>query len=282
MDIVRTRAELQATLHEARVSGRRISFVPTMGYLHEGHLTLVDAAQRHGDVVVMSIYVNPLQFGPGEDLERYPRDLERDAELARARGVHYIFAPSDQEMYAGSPAVTVHAPQLSNRLCGLFRPGHFEGVLTVVAKLFNIVRPDVAVFGQKDFQQAVLIKRMVRDLSYDTEIVVAPIVREADGLAMSSRNVYLSSAERAAALTLSHALRTAQQRYRNGERRPQAITDIARDILERAEGIRLQYVELVDAEALELPTTADDASVLAVAALVGKTRLIDNVVLGHD
>jgi pantoate--beta-alanine ligase len=190
LDIVSTRAELQAALHAARARAHRIALVPTMGYLHEGHLTLADAARQHGDVVVMSIYVNPLQFGPSEDLARYPRDLERDAQLARARGVDIIFAPSDQEMYDGRPAVTVHAAELSDRLCGKFRPGHFEGVLTVVAKLFNIVQPNVAVFGQKDFQQWVLIRRMVKDLSFDLEIVVAPIVREADGLALSSRNVY--------------------------------------------------------------------------------------------
>ncbi len=282
MDIVRTRAELRARLHAARVAGRRIAFVPTMGYLHEGHLQLIDIAQQHGDLVVLSIYVNPLQFGPGEDLDRYPRDFERDAELARARGVDYLFAPDDSEMYTVPAAVTVHAPQLSNRLCGLFRPGHFEGVLTVVAKLFNIVRPDVAVFGQKDFQQSVLIKRMVRDLSYDIDIAVAPIVREADGLAMSSRNVYLSPDERAAALTLSRALRAAQDQFRAGERNPQWIVQAARELLEQNQGVRLQYVELVAPENLETPSQAAADHVLAVAAFVGKTRLIDNVILGAD
>jgi pantoate--beta-alanine ligase len=282
VEIVRTRAELQATLPGARRAGRRIVLVPTMGYLHEGHLQLVDAAHQHGDVVIMSIYVNPLQFGPGEDLDRYPRDLARDTELAHARGVHYLFTPDDQGMYGGRPAVTVHAAQLSDKLCGRFRPGHFEGVLTVVAKLFNIVQPDAAVFGQKDFQQSVLIKRMVRDLSYAIEIVVAPIVREPDGLALSSRNVYLSPAERAAALTLSRALRAGQQQFQNGERNPDAITGSARALLENAEGVRLQYVELVAPETLETPPVAASDSVLATAALVGKTRLIDNVIIGRD
>ena len=251
-----------------------------MGYLHEGHLTLVDTALRHGDVVVMSIYVNPLQFGPTEDLARYPRDLQRDAALARARGTHLIFAPDDEEMYgAARPAVTVHAPELSNRLCGLFRPGHFEGVLTVVAKLFNIVQPDTAVFGQKDFQQHVLIRRMVRDLSYPIEIVVAPVIREPDGLAMSSRNVYLAAEERAAALALSRSLREAQLRYRAGEREPAVLVQHARRVLETEAAVRLQYVELVDPATLDTPARADDASVIAVAALVGKTRLIDNAIL---
>lgn len=251
-----------------------------MGYLHEGHLTLVDAARQHGDVVVMSIYVNPLQFGPAEDLARYPRDLERDAGMAREREVDLIFAPSDDEMYGGdAPAVTVHAVELANRLCGRFRPGHFEGVLTVVAKLFNIVEPDSAVFGQKDFQQHVLIRRMVQDLSYDIRIVVAPIMRERDGLAMSSRNIYLSPAERSAALTLSRALRVAQLRYRDGERSPAALIQAARQLLDAEAGIGLQYLELVDAASLETPARAADTNVMAIAALVGKTRLIDNVVI---
>lgn len=251
-----------------------------MGYLHEGHLTLVDIARNHGDVVIMSIYVNPLQFGPSEDLARYPRDLERDAALARGRGVHHIFAPDDQEMYgAAKPEVTVHAPRLSDRLCGLFRPGHFEGVLTVVAKLFNIVQPDAAVFGQKDFQQHVLIQRMVRDLNYDVEIVVAPIIREADGLAMSSRNVYLNAADRAAALALSRALRVAQLRYRDGERNPVQLIRSARQLLDAEPGIQLQYLEVVAPGTLATPEHADDSSVMALAAMVGKTRLIDNAIL---
>ena len=253
-----------------------------MGYLHEGHLKLVDVARAHGECVVMSIYVNPLQFGPNEDLDRYPRDLPRDAELARARGVDCIFAPNDEEMYAVKPAVTVHAPQLSNKLCGLFRPGHFEGVLTVVAKLFNIVQPAAAVFGQKDFQQSVLIRRMVQDLSYDIDIVVAPIVREPDGLAMSSRNVYLSAEEREAALALSRALRAGQQKFRSGDRDVAGIIGAARAVLDNHPGVQPQYLELVAPDTLETPARASEDSVLAVAAFVGKTRLIDNVILGGE
>jgi pantoate--beta-alanine ligase len=282
LDILSTRAELQAALHAARAQGDRIALVPTMGYLHEGHLTLADVARQHGDVVIMSIYVNPLQFGPSEDLARYPRDLERDAQLARARGVDIIFAPSDQEMYDGRPAVTVHAAELSDRLCGKFRPGHFEGVLTVVAKLFNIVQPDLAVFGQKDFQQSVLIRRMVKDLSFDLEIAVAPIIREADGLALSSRNVYLSADERARALSLSRALRAAQAAYQSGTRQPAALTKVARELIAATPGVQLQYVELVAAETLAPPDDVKPDHVLAVAAVVGKTRLIDNVRIGGD
>jgi pantoate--beta-alanine ligase len=280
LDILKTRADLQSELHSARAAGKRIALVPTMGYLHEGHLTLCDVAHQHGDVVIMSIYVNPLQFGPSEDLARYPRDLERDAALARERAVDFIFAPDDEEMYgADQPAVRVYAPELSNRLCGRFRPGHFEGVLTVVAKLFNIVQPNAAVFGQKDFQQHVLIRRMVRDLSYDIDIVVAPVMREKDGLAMSSRNVFLSSEERMAAVALSRALRVAQLRYRDGERNPAALLAGARQLLDGEPGVRVQYLELVDAASLETPARAADTNVMAVAALVGKTRLIDNVVI---
>lgn len=281
MEIVTTRAELQAALEPYRVAGKRIAFVPTMGFLHEGHLRLVDHAHRHGDVVVMSIYVNPLQFGPSEDLARYPRDLDRDADLARKRGVSVIFAPSDDEIYPGGrPAVTVHAPQLSNHLCGLFRPGHFEGVLTVVAKLFNIVEPDVAVFGQKDYQQSVLIRRMVVDLNFNVRIEVAPIIREPDGLAMSSRNVFLKAEDRQAALTLSRALRAAQQKFEEGEHRPAELVRVARAILEADRDVRVQYVDLVEEPTLGTPQRAEAGNVIAVAGFVGKTRLIDNVILG--
>ena len=251
-----------------------------MGYLHEGHLKLADHARDHADVVVMSIYVNPLQFGPNEDLARYPRDLDRDVTLAEQRGVDFVFAPKDAEVYPrGTPAVTVHARELSNRLCGLYRPGHFEGVLTVVAKLFNIVQPHAAVFGQKDFQQWVLIRRMVLDLNFDIEIVVAPTIREADGLAMSSRNIFLDQEERQAALALSRALRAAQQKYREGEHRPHELVRTAQQILETEPRVRVQYVELVDTQTLSVPQRAEDTNVLAVAGFVGKTRLIDNVVL---
>jgi len=269
---------LRRLLDELRAQGKRIAFVPTMGYLHEGHLALVDRAREHGDVVVMSIFVNPLQFGPQEDLARYPRDLARDSALAAARGVDVLFVPADDEMYpTGRPGVTVAPGPLGDRLCGHFRPGHFEGVLTVVAKLFNIVQPDVAVFGRKDFQQCVLVGQMCRDLDFPVEIVAAPTIREADGLALSSRNTYLTANERESALQLSRALRAAQQRFANGERAGDQLIAAAHTVLARDPGLKVQYLELVDAQTLAPAVRAEPDSVLAVAAYVGKTRLIDNV-----
>lgn len=278
MQTLTTRSELRSALAVLREQHQRIVLVPTMGYLHEGHLTLIDRARAHGDVVVMSIYVNPLQFGPKEDLATYPRDLARDAALAEQRGVDIIFAPNDQEMYPdGRPAVTIVANELADRLCGHFRPGHFEGVLTVVAKLFNIVQPDAAVFGRKDYQQCVLVERMCRDLDLPVEIIVAPTVREADGLALSSRNVYLSPEERSSALQLSRALRAVRALYQGGERDPLVLVKTADAVLALDSAVRPQYVELVDGRTLQAPERATDDSVLAIAAYVGKTRLIDNL-----
>ena len=277
-----TKRGLRRALDAARAQGKRIAFVPTMGFLHEGHLTLIDHAKRHGDVVVMSIFVNPLQFGPKEDLATYPRDFERDAAFAAGRGVDYLFAPSPEEMYGdGRPAVTVVATELSRKLEGHFRPGHFEGVLTVVAKLFNIVEPDVAVFGAKDFQQCVLVRRMCSDLDFPIDIVIAPTIRESDGLAMSSRNVYLSPEDRQSALLLSRALRAAQERYAQGERAPRALVEAARAQLVNDANVNLQYVELVDPHTLETPDGAHDDSVMSLAAVVGRTRLIDNMSMGR-
>ncbi len=284
MNTVTTRAELRAAVAAARGRGARIGLVPTMGYLHEGHLALVDAARAAvapDGLVVMSLFVNPLQFGPGEDLERYPRDLPRDARLAAERGVDLLFAPTTEEMYpAGAPQVQVVPGTMADRLCGAFRPGHFQGVLTVVAKLFHLVQPDVAVFGRKDFQQAVLIRRMVRDLDFPIEIVAAPTVRERDGLALSSRNVYLSPPDRQAALALSRALGAARAAFAAGQREPAALLQAAQGVLASEPRVRVQYLELVDSETLEAVERVDAGSVLAVAAHVGPTRLIDNTALG--
>jgi pantoate--beta-alanine ligase len=274
-----TRAELRREIDLARSEGLRIGFVPTMGFLHEGHLSLVDRAHAATDRVVLSSFVNPLQFGPGEDLERYPRDLPRDAALAEARGVDALFAPSRAEMFALEPAVIVDAPSLTNRLCGAFRPGHFTGVLTIVAKLFHLVRPDVAVFGQKDYQQLVLIRRMVRDLDMPVEIVAGPIVRESDGLALSSRNVYLSAAERSDAARLHRALVAAQEAFTAGERDAAQLVRTVHDVLGRGPHVRPQYVELVAPDTLDSVLRASPGDVLALAAHVGRTRLIDNHVL---
>ena len=272
---------VRSALQAARAQGKRIAFVPTMGYLHEGHLSLVDRARAIGDLVVMSIFVNPLQFGPSEDLARYPRDLAKDSTLAEQRGVDLLFVPTDEEMYPGGrPAVTVIANELTTRMEGAYRPGHFEGVLTVVAKLFNIVQPDSAVFGQKDFQQCVVVARMCADLNLAIDIEIVPTAREADGLALSSRNVYLSPAERQSALRLSQALFAARARFTAGERAASVLLAEARAVLQRADGVRVQYVELVDPRTLEAVQQANAQSVMAVAALIGKTRLIDNVRLG--
>ena len=280
MRTVHTRADAREAVADARRSGRRIALVPTMGYLHEGHLSLVDRARERADYVAMSVFVNPLQFGVGEDLDRYPRDLERDAALARERGVDLLFAPSPEEMYpAGEPLVRIVPGPLADRLCGASRPGHFEGVLTVVGKLFHLVSPDVAIFGQKDYQQALLIRRMVRDLDFPVEIDVAPIVREADGLAMSSRNVYLNDEERARALAISAGLARALEAYRGGERDGARILDVARETIAAAAEVRFEYLGLVHPDTLAPIAAADAGSVIAVAAHVGRTRLIDNVIL---
>ena len=283
MKTVTTRAELRAAVAAARARDARVGLVPTMGYLHEGHLALVDAARASvgaGGFVVMSVFVNPLQFGPGEDLDRYPRDLPRDAKLAAGRGVSLLFAPTTEQMYpAGEPQVHVVPGAMADRLCGAFRPGHFRGVLTVVAKLLNLVQPDVAVFGRKDFQQATLIRRMVRDLDVPVEIVVAPTVRESDGLALSSRNLYLSPPDRQAALALSRALAAGQAAFAAGERDAAALLARARAVLDAEPRVRLQYLELADPDTLEPAERADGRSVLAVAAHLGATRLIDNAAL---
>jgi pantoate--beta-alanine ligase len=271
------RDALQREVAAARTAGRRIALVPTMGYLHEGHLTLIDRAREVADVVVVSIFVNPLQFGPGEDFERYPRDIERDALLAEARGTDLLFVPPTEGLYpAGEPGVYVVAPRLADRLCGAYRPGHFQGVLTVVAKLFNIVRPDIAVFGRKDFQQLVLVRRMAADLDFAVAIVEGPIVREPDGLAMSSRNVYLSEDERRDATLLHAALEDAQRAFTAGERSADALIATAARRIEQGRHVQPQYIALVHPETLDPVQAARVGSVVALAGYVGKTRLIDN------
>ena len=274
-------AEVREALGAARALGQRIGFVPTMGYLHEGHLHLVDEARHRADLVVMSIFVNPLQFGPAEDLARYPRDLDGDAAKASARGVDFLFAPDGSEVYPEPPRVVVSPRTLATRWEGAARPGHFEGVLTVVAKLFNIVQPHVAVFGQKDIQQATLIRAMVQDLDIPTEIVVAPTVREPDGLALSSRNSYLDAPSRQRALALSGALRAVQRAHESGERSATRLEEIARAHLAENEITEVDYIAIADPRTLEPLAQAHAGAVVALAARVGRTRLIDNVILGR-
>jgi pantoate--beta-alanine ligase len=273
-------AELRETLDVARARGHRVGLVPTMGYLHEGHLRLVDEARRRADVVVMSIFVNPLQFGPAEDLARYPRDLQGDSTKAESRGVDVLFVPDVSEIYPEPPRIVVSPRSLATRWEGAARTGHFEGVLTVVAKLFNIVQPDVAIFGQKDIQQAMLIRAMVRDLDIPVEIVVSPTVREADGLAMSSRNSYLDGPSRLRALGLSEALRAVQHAYDGGERSAIALEAIARTHLEERGVTEVDYVAIADPGTLEPLAQATAGTIVALAARVGRTRLIDNMILG--
>jgi len=273
-------AAMREHARDVRRGGRRLGFVPTMGALHAGHLALVADARTRADAVVLSVFVNPLQFGPGEDFARYPRDLPRDSGLAERAGVDVLWAPAPDAMYPEPPRVTVQPGPAGERLEGAVRPGHFAGVLTVVAKLLHAVEPDVAIFGRKDFQQAALIRRMVRDLGFPVEIVVAPTVREPDGLAMSSRNAYLDAGARAAAAALSRALATAVEAFRAGERGGTALSGRARRVLEAEPGVAIDYVACVAPDTVEPVEAVNGTSVLALAARVGGTRLIDNVVLG--
>ncbi len=270
---------MRAWSRAERAKGRRIGFVPTMGSLHEGHLRLVDRARDHADRVVLSVFVNPLQFGPQEDFERYPRSLARDRGLAALREVDCLFVPETAAMYAAEPLVRVSPGATGETFEGAARPGHFAGVLTVVAKLFHIVEPDLAVFGRKDYQQALLVRQMVRDLDFPVEIDVAPTVRELDGLALSSRNAYLDPDQRRAALALSRALRAVEQAWRGGESNPAVLERRGMEVL-RIPGVTPEYLAVVG-EAMRPVKHADAHAVVVIAARVGATRLIDNVVLGE-
>jgi pantoate--beta-alanine ligase len=279
MHHVETISEMRGVVANARATGKSIAFVPTMGALHEGHLTLVDEAKRVGEVVVMSVFVNPLQFGPSEDFDRYPRTLDQDATLAEGRGVDFLFTPTKEDMYPShAPVVIVHAGSVGKEWEGAVRPHHFEGVLTVVAKLFNIVMPDVAVFGQKDLQQVATVKAMVRDLNFPVGIHVVPIVREADGLAMSSRNRYLSPKDRELGIILSKALFAMRDAFGKGERRASALEAIGWRMLERVVGLTPRYLAVVNAETFQRVNTVRHGDAAVGAIRVGETRLIDNVI----
>lgn len=270
---------MQAASRAARHEGKSIGFVPTMGALHAGHLSLVKAARTHSDCVVASIFVNPLQFGPTEDFSKYPRTFEDDQRQLEAAGVEVLFAPTTEEMYPKGATTVVHVEGLSEKLDGRSRPGHFKGVTTVVAKLFGIVRPGMAYFGQKDAAQVAVIKKMVQDLNMDTEIVVCPIVREQDGLAMSSRNRYLSAEERRQALVLYRSLTRVQMLADQGEKRASALSDEGRRVIAEEPEARLDYFEVVDPATLDPLKDVSRGALVAVAAYVGTTRLIDNVIL---
>lgn len=278
MKVVESPCEMQEIAREIHGRRKTIAVVPTMGFLHEGHLSLVDVARKQADIVVLTLFVNPIQFGPNEDYAVYPRDRQRDESLCASRGVDYLFAPEVSGMYSPDASIRIEESALSRHLCGAVRPGHFNGVCTVVAKLFNITMADVAVFGQKDAQQVAVVRRMVRDLNMPIRIEMAPIVREDDGLAMSSRNTRLTSEGRISALGLSQALKAAQEAYASGEREAKPVLAKMRLIMEER-GLKVDYVSAVDYSTLEDATELRPGVLLAVAAYAGQVRLIDNCLL---
>ncbi len=278
MEIIESPCEMQEWSEAARQRGETIAFVPTMGFLHEGHLTLMREGRKHASRLASSLFVNPTQFGPNEDFSRYPRNFEGDCAMMRMVPVDVLFTPEPEVMFPAGSQTWVEATEITRGLCGDHRPGHFRGVTTVVAKLFNIVKPHCALFGEKDFQQLRAIERMVRDLNFSLEIIPVPTVREADGLAMSSRNAYLSPDERRKALSLSCALRAAGASLKAGARTPAELVRSARHLLESTPGVAIEYIEAVDAETLQPLESINRPVVVAIAAKIGTTRLIDNMV----
>ncbi|MEN8078910.1 pantoate--beta-alanine ligase [Clostridioides difficile] len=268
--------ELRDRVKAWRSEGLKVGFVPTMGYLHEGHESLIKRASEENDKVIVSIFVNPIQFGPKEDLSTYPRDLERDSKVCERAGANIIFHPENEEMYFNDFSTFVDMNGLTSGLCGKSRPTHFRGVCTVVTKLFNIVAPDRAYFGEKDAQQLAVIKRMVRDLNIDVEVIGCPIVREKDGLAKSSRNTYLSTEERSAAIILNKALNIAKEKIEDGERISSNIISTVKDIIESEKLARIDYIEVVDSFSMESVDKIEKSVLVAIAVFIGKTRLIDN------
>ncbi len=279
MEVIQPLAEMTGWSKKTAARGKTIALVPTMGYFHEGHLRLMRMAAAKADTVVVSLFVNAMQFGPREDLDKYPRDFGRDRELAAKEGVDVLFVPAAEEMYPPGYSTRVRVDDLTATLCGRQRPGHFEGVTTVVAKLFHIVKPHKAIFGAKDFQQLAVIRKMVKDLDWDIDIIGHSIVREADGLAMSSRNVYLAPEERQKALSLYRAIEHARSRVGEGLTDASRLMEEIRDIILASAGVSIDYVSIVDNESLADKNTIDKKSVLALAVQVGNTRLIDNCFL---
>lgn len=279
MDIITSPKEMQQRSFAARNAGQTVAFVPTMGFLHQGHLSLLDEGRKRGDLLVLSIFVNPAQFGQGEDFEDYPRDLKRDSELAQQAGVDIIFAPQASDMYPQGYATYVDVENITTSLCGASRPGHFRGVTTVVSKLFNIVQPHLAFFGNKDFQQRAVIQRMVLDMNMPVEVIGLPIYREDDGLAMSSRNIYLSKDQRQQALTLSRSLEKARQLVISGQRSATTVIEEIRQMIAVQPLARIDYVQICHQQTLEDQDLIDSDSVLLLAVHFGQTRLIDNGIL---
>ncbi|WAM36958.1 pantoate--beta-alanine ligase [Caldicellulosiruptor acetigenus] len=279
MVVVQKIQEMKEIVKRLKKEGKSIGFVPTMGYLHEGHLSLVRLSKQQNDITIMSIFVNPIQFGPNEDYDRYPRDFERDKSLAEKEGVDYIFYPSVKEMYPEDFKTVVSVKKITEIMCGKSRPGHFDGVATVVLKLFNIVNPDRAYFGQKDAQQLAVIKQMVKDLNLDVEIIPCPIVREQDGLAMSSRNVYLSEEERKSAAVLYRALNLAKEMIEKGEKDVSSIKRAMEEMILKEKYTKIDYIEFVNNETFEIISKVEGKVLIALAVFVGKARLIDNIVV---
>ncbi len=279
MHTISSSAEITAISKEARRAGKRVGFVPTMGALHQGHMSLVRAARAQSDLVIVSIFVNPTQFGPKEDFAKYPRTLEQDRALLASDKVDYVFAPSVEEIYPKDSSTWVAVESISERLDGRSRPGHFRGVSTVVSKLFNIVQPDLAFFGQKDAAQVAIIHKMVRDLDFDVRIVVCPTVREADGLAMSSRNAYLNPQQRKQAAVLYRSLMRVQMLVDRGETNSSELLAAGKSVIAEESAVRLDYFEIVGRDTLEPLADVREGALIAVAAHVGETRLIDNIVL---
>ncbi len=279
MKVVDTIPRMSTLVKIFKKEGKSIGLVPTMGSLHEGHLSLARAAKKHTDVVVMSIFVNPLQFGPKEDFEKYPRDLKRDEDLATLAGVDILFSPSVHDIYPAGYSTYVNVEGLADALCGSSRPGHFKGVTTVVTKLFEIVRPKIAYFGQKDAQQAIIIKKMAGDLNMGVEIKIMPIIRSPDGLAMSSRNVYLSEAERQDALVLRESLKKAEDMIKAGERDSKKVIKAMQELIRPVPTAKIDYLSIVDTATLKDIRTISQEVLIAVAVFIGKTRLIDNMIV---
>ncbi len=279
MRVVKKIKEMKKIADQLRKEGKIIGFVPTMGYLHEGHLSLVKIAKRKSDVCVVSIFVNPLQFGPKEDYHTYPRNFKRDKKLLTALGVDIIFYPSEKEIYPEPCLTSVQVKKLSEGLCGRVRPGHFEGVATIVTKLFNIVKPHIAVFGQKDYQQAIIIKKMVKDLNFDIKIIIAPTIREKNGLACSSRNIYLNEKERKEATVLYQSLRLAKKMIKEGERNSERIIKEMKKLITTKSSGKIDYIEIVDAKTLAPVKKISGKVCIALAVFFGKARLIDNILV---
>jgi len=278
MEIIKTVKEMEEFSSRSRQAGKTIAFVPTMGYFHEGHLNLMREARKRGDLLIISLFVNPTQFGPSEDFKNYPRDFERDRKMAEGVGVDILFAPEASDMYPSNHQTIVRVEKVTQNLCGRSRPTHFQGVTTVVLMLFEIVMPHVAIFGEKDYQQLVSIQQMVRDLHMSVEVLGMPTVREADGLAMSSRNTYLRPDERKAALALHRSLQKAKEILQKGERKADRILGEMNEILRSEPLIRMDYIQICDAHTLQDVDRIEGDVVVALAAYLGKTRLIDNLV----